>query len=232
MSPSDAELRIDAYLDRLRHLLREVDRDELRDTVRELRSHIIETTTARGDMTVVAIDETIEDLGSPEELAAQYISAGLGSPTRNAGSPRRVVQRFVRRAGLIAVASSVLLGSLLGYSFGLALVLCAALKPFHPQTAGLWLLPDPAGDTVVSIQLGLGRQPAAGHELLGWWIVPAGLLLGCGAMMLATCLARSGARLYRSRLNCRSQNLLSNDWCSHDLLETATSPEDVNEWIP
>ncbi|HKF55365.1 MAG TPA: hypothetical protein VKJ45_07975 [Blastocatellia bacterium] len=232
MPLSDAELRIDAYLNRLRRLLREVNSEVLRDTVKELRSHIIETTTARADMTVTAIDETIEDLGSPEELAAQYISAGLGSPTRGAGTPRRVVQRLVRRAGLIAVASSVLLGSLLGYSFGLALVLCAALKPFHPQTAGLWLLPDPAGDTVVSIQLGLGRQPAAGHELLGWWIVPAGLLLGCGVVMLATYLARLGARLYCGRRDCRSQNLLCKDWLSQECFETAAFPEDVHEWFP
>jgi len=114
MPLSDAELRIDAYLNRLRRLLREVNSEVLRDTVKELRSHIIETTTARADMTVTAIDETIEDLGSPEELAAQYISAGLGSPTRDAGSPRRVVQRLLRWAGLIAVASSVLLGLDLG----------------------------------------------------------------------------------------------------------------------
>jgi len=73
MLPSDAEQRIDAYLNALRHRLQGVDSDELRDTVKELRSHIIDTATAGGEMTIATIDEALDALGSPEALAAQYI---------------------------------------------------------------------------------------------------------------------------------------------------------------
>jgi hypothetical protein len=48
------------------------------------------------------------------------------------------------------------------------------LKPFHPQTAGLWLLHDATGDSEFSF-----RAVPAGRDLLGWWIVPLGLLAGC-----------------------------------------------------
>jgi hypothetical protein len=197
MSPSDAEQKIDAYLDRLRRRLRGVRSDELRDTVKELRSHIIDTVTTRGEMTAATVDEALDALGSPEELAAQYISAGLRSPARGTGSPIRVLESFFRWVFLSTAGSFVLLGTVVGYSLGLAFVLCAALKPFHPGTAGLWLLPDPAGDIVISLQLGFGQAPAGGAELLGWWIVPIGLMAGCGLVVITTRFTRWCCCLYR-----------------------------------
>jgi len=35
------------------------------------------------------------------------------------------------------------------------------------------------------VRLGFGNIPA-GREVLGWWIVPFGLVVGCGLVMLTT----------------------------------------------
>jgi hypothetical protein len=90
----------------------------------------------------------------------------------------------------------VLLGSLAGYFLGIVFVLCALLKPFHPRTAGLWVIPDGVGDFTISVRLGFGNPPA-GREVLGWWIVPLGLIAGCGLVMLTTRFAVWCVRRYR-----------------------------------
>jgi hypothetical protein len=79
-----------------------------------------------------------------------------------------------------------LLGAIAGYGFGVLFLLCAVLKPFHPGTAGLWLIADAAGDVVISLRMGFGSAPAGGRELLGWWIVPLGLAAGCALVTLTT----------------------------------------------
>src|SRR5437016_6003623 len=77
-------------------------------------------------------------------------------------------------------------GSILGYFLGVVFILWAVLKPFHPQTAGLWASRDSTGDLAISLRLGFGTVPVAGKDVLGWWIIPIGLLAGCGLMMLTT----------------------------------------------
>jgi hypothetical protein len=84
-----------------------------------------------------------------------------------------------------------------GYFLGGAFILCAVLKPFHPATAGLWILPDGAADITYSLRLGFSSVPTGGREVLGWWIVPLGLVVG-GALVISTTLfALWCARQYR-----------------------------------
>ena len=40
--------------------------------------------------------------------------------------------------------------------------------------------------SMISLRLGFGSAPPGGRELLGWWIVPIGLVVGCGLVMLTT----------------------------------------------
>ena len=91
----------------------------------------------------------------------------------------------------------VLLGSIVGYFFGAVFALCAVLKPIHPHTAGLWLIPDPAGDLQVSLRLGFEGAPIAGRELLGWWIVPIGLVTSCLMVIVTTSFCSWCVRQYR-----------------------------------
>jgi hypothetical protein len=112
-------------------------------------------------------------------------------------SPVRILESLFRWASLSVAGFFVLVGSMMGYFLGTVFLLVAALKPFHPQTAGLWLLRDSAGDPEISIRLGFGSVPAAGRDVLGWWIVPIGLLAGCAVLMLTTRFALWCARQYR-----------------------------------
>ena len=112
-------------------------------------------------------------------------------------SPVRILESLFRWASLSVAGFFVLVGSMMGYFLGTVFILVAALKPFHPQTAGLWLLRDSAGDPEISLRLGFGTVPATGRDLLGWWIVPIGLLAGCAVVMLTTRFALWCARQYR-----------------------------------
>ena len=91
----------------------------------------------------------------------------------------------------------MLLGAITGYFLGVVFILVAVLKPFHPETAGLWTSRDASGDLSLSVHMGFGYAPVSGHEVLGWWIVPIGLLSGCLLVILTTRFGLWCARLYR-----------------------------------
>jgi len=194
--PGDAQKRIEAYLGRLRQLLRGMNGEDAREIVEELRSHITDKAATDGQMTAAGVDAALARLGSPEELASQYLTDDLLSRAEVSRSPVRIIESLFRWASLSVGGFLVLLGSIAGYFLGAALILCAALKPFHPQTAGLWVIPQGVGDTI-SLRLGFGNAPAEGRELLGWLIVPAGLVLGCGLVTLTTRFALWCIKQYR-----------------------------------
>src|SRR5271169_3499875 len=183
--PGDSQQRIEAYLGRLRGQLRGMRDDEVREIVEELRSHIMDKLVADGETTAAAVDAALGGLGSPEELASQYITDNLLARAEVSRSPVQILKSLFRWASLSVAGFLVLLGSLAGYFLGIVFMLCALLKPFHPRTAGLWIIPDGAGDSEISVRLGFGGIPA-GREVLGWWIVPLGLVAGCGLVMLTT----------------------------------------------
>ncbi len=181
----DARQRIDTYLAKLRGRLRGFNDAEVREVVDELRSHIADKLATTGTANVAAVDDALAALGTPEELASQYITDNLLARAEVSRSPVQILKSLFRWASLSIAGFLVLLGSLTGYFLGIVFMLCALLKPFHPRTAGLWIIPDGAGDSEISVRLGFGSMPA-GREVLGWWIVPLGLVVGCGLVMLTT----------------------------------------------
>jgi len=193
----DAQQRIEAYLGRLRRRLRGINDEDAREIVEELRSHITDKAAASGQVTAAGVDAALAGLGSPEELASQYMTDDLLARAESSRSPLRILESLFRWASLSVAGFLVLLGSIAGYFLGVVFFLCAALKPFHPHSAGLWILPDSAGDASISLRLGFGSAPAGGREVLGWWIVPLGLVVGCGLVMLTTRFALWCARQYR-----------------------------------
>jgi hypothetical protein len=195
-TPDDARQRIEAYLAKLRGRLRGFNDAEVREVVDELRSHITDKLALSGSMTAAAIDSVLAALGTPEELASQYITDNLLARAEVSRSPVQILKSLFRWASLSLAGFLVLLGSLAGYFLGIVFVLCALLKPFHPRTAGLWVIPDGVGDFTISVRLGFGNPPA-GREVLGWWIVPLGLIAGCGLVMLTTRFAVWCVRRYR-----------------------------------
>jgi hypothetical protein len=178
----NAEQTIEQYLGRLRARLRGMNRDDAREIVAELRGHITDRATANGELTPTTVGAALAALGSPEELASQYMAEHLMARAESSRSPFRILESLFRWASLSIVGFLVLLASMLGYLFGLTFILCAVFKPFHPGTAGLWLLP---GDEI-SFRMGFGTVPADGRDLLGWWIVPLGLIVGLALVALTT----------------------------------------------
>ena len=195
----DARQKVEAYLGRLRQLLllRGMNAEDAREIIEELRSHLMDKVAASGEATDAGVDAALAALGSPEELAKEYMTQNLLARAEASRSPVRILESLFRWASLSAAGFFVLVGSMTGYFLGTVFLLVAALKPFHPQTAGLWLLRDSTGDPEISIRLGFGTVPAEGRDVLGWWIVPIGLLAGCAVLMLTTRFALWCARQYR-----------------------------------
>ena len=200
----DVRQRIDAYLGALRGRLRGMNHDEVREIVEELRSHILDkaaaSESANGEITMAGVDSALRALGSPEELASQYITDSFLARAQMSRSPWQILRSLFRWASLSLAGFFVLLGSLLGYFCGAVFILVAALKPFHPHTAGLWLLRNGGGDTEISFRLGFGSVPLGGKDVLGWWIVPLGWMAGLGLVMLTTHIALWFVRQYRKSL--------------------------------
>src|SRR5208337_3756311 len=194
---TDVQQRIEAYLSRLRGRLRGVNGEEVREIVEELRSHIMDKAAASGAVTAAGVDAALAALGSPEELASQYMTDNLLARAEVSRSPLQILKSLFRWASLSVAGFFVLLGSIVGYFFGVVLMLVAVAKLFHPRTAGLWTYRDSTGDLELSFRLGFGSVPGVGKDVLGWWIVPIGWLLGCALVMLTTHIAVWFVRQYR-----------------------------------
>ena len=193
----DPQQLIEAYLVKLRTRLRGMNDEDVREIVQELRAHITDKANASEEVTAAAVDSALGALGSPEELASQYLTDALLSRAEISQSPVRILEGLFHWARLSIAGFFVMLGSIVGYFLGIVFMLCALLKPFHSQTTGLWISRNSNNDLSFFIRLGFGGVPANKQEVLGWWIVPIGLLVGCGLVMLTTRFALWCARRYR-----------------------------------
>ena len=125
--------------------------------MKELRSHILDKTEVAGEEgTVGNMRETLEALGSPEQLAAEYLTDNLLARAEVSRSPARILGVLFRWASLSIAGFLVFLSSIVGYFLAIVFVLCALLKPIHPQTAGLWIYSAGGEDSPLSLRLGFG----------------------------------------------------------------------------
>src|SRR5271155_2613768 len=194
----EAQQKIDAYLAMLRKRLRGMDEKDVREIIEELRSHILDRASVNGEeVTATGVGATLGALGSPEQLAGEYLTDNLLAMAEVTRSPVRILEILFRWASLSVAGFFVLLGSIVGYFLGAAFILCALLNPVPPQTAGLWILAAGTDHPTISLRLGFGDAPPGGRELLGWWIVPIGLVMGCGLVMLTTRFGLWCVRQYR-----------------------------------
>ncbi len=194
---NEAQKRIDTFLANLRGGLRGLNEADADEILKELRSHIADKASATGEISEASVDSAIEALGSPRDLAKEYMTDEVLSRMEASRSPLRMLDGLFSWASLSVAGFFALVGSLAGYGFGLLCMLIAVLKPFHPQAAGLWKFLDKTGDTEFSLRLGFGPAPQNGQELLGWWIVPIGLGVGFVCLLLTTSFARWCVRQVR-----------------------------------
>ena len=137
----EAQQKIDAYIARLLKRLRGIDEQELCEILEELRGHIFDKSKVSGDEpSAAAVDRTLALLGSPEQLAGDYIADTLLAKAEVSRSPWRILQILLRWASLSVAGFFVLLGSVVGYFLGSALILCALLTRLvlvHSANSGI-----------------------------------------------------------------------------------------------
>jgi uncharacterized membrane protein len=110
----EANQKMEAYLGKLRQRLRGMNDDDAREIVEELRSHIRDKAAASGQMTAEGVDRALASLGSPEDLASQYMTDDLLARAVVSRSPLRIVQSLFRWASLSIAGLVVLLCSIVG----------------------------------------------------------------------------------------------------------------------
>lgn len=172
-----ADGMIEDYLQKVYDGLRRLPEAQVSEIVEELRSHLRER--AESDPTETGVRAALERLGRPEDLASLYVAEEIVPGAEGRFSPWLVSKGLLSWAALSSAGVFVFLGSLAGYALAAALTLCALRKPFAPERVGLWK----TGPDSVSLTLGFA-DPPSGTELLGWWIVPLGLLMGTGIFLL------------------------------------------------
>jgi hypothetical protein len=187
---NDGARRLEAYLAELRIRLAPLPEPERAEIVAELRGHVLES--AGEGPTESAVAAVLARLGPAEDLAAQYVTTSALAGAERSRRPWTLVRGLARVAGASIAGVPALLGCVLGYGLAVSLALAAVRKPMAPDRVGLWEL----GADTYSLRLGFGAPPG-GRELLGWWIVPLGLLAGAGLLWLTTWFGRWAIRRLR-----------------------------------
>jgi hypothetical protein len=168
---------IDSYLAALRKELRELTDEDANDIVEEIRMHLLDKTGGEAPETVTA---TLAALGTPAELADKYCTEEMLARGRAARSPAYIARSVGRWALLTLGGLAVFSLSVVGYCLGGWLFVLGILKlhdPSHTGAYGQW------NDHDKSFHWQSGG-PNTPDELLGWWLVPIGLIVGGGLLLL------------------------------------------------
>jgi hypothetical protein len=193
MTDHAVQSKIDAYVDEIERALHSLSREQRRDIVEELKSHIREV-AGGATLDAAQVTAALERLGRPQQLASMYLAENLTKRAEEERSPWLIVRACARWAKLSVTGVFVLLGCLVGYGFAAGWFLAAIAKPFRPDRIGLWHLVDPTDNLTFS--LGAVDQPGA-RELLGWWLIPLGLALALLFAFLTTRFGLWGIRRFK-----------------------------------
>lgn len=157
---------IELYLTHLNAALLKVPRNEREDFLREIRVHIFEKLEQPG----AQIPGVLQALGSPEELARQFLSECSLTKSAKSWSPWVLLRTSIRWALTGFQGFVMFMVAVVGYSFAAGFYLTAVLKPIYPSNVGFF---------VNSQGLVLANwPPPSGHELLGPYFIPVALIVG------------------------------------------------------
>jgi hypothetical protein len=183
---------IEAYLDRVKAGLRNLPHSEVLDILAELRSHIMDRCGGQNGLDEANVQATLRKLGPPAELAVLYSRETMMARAEVSRSPLLIVSTLFRLAMRSVWASITFLLCTCGYLLLLPCLLGAMLKPFYPDRDGLWW-----NSETHSFAVGLIWPGTADRELMGWWIIPLGLLAAAGIFIAVTAFARWNIRRWR-----------------------------------
>jgi uncharacterized membrane protein len=171
-----AQARLDLYLDQVRRYLHGLSETERAEIVAELRSHVLDR--VEGEFLPDKVDAALAALGAPRQVAQLNLSERMAERVAQNRSPLTVLGAVGRLAGASLYGFFTFLVSIIGYGIAAGFLLTAVVKPFAPDRAGLFV----SGPH--SFSLGVVDHSATAHELLGWWIIPIGVIIGALAAWL------------------------------------------------
>lgn len=174
---------LERFLGKVASGLRTLPKQQVEEIIQELRSHVLDS--AGSTLTEARVTAALAALGDPGQIASQYVTQNLFERASITRSPLLVLQSLFHWATLSLRGFCTGVCSLLFYLMGALFIGAAVMKPFRPASVGLWSLNNGDPDNYsYSLSLGIYDRPLQGHELLGWWIVPLGLLLGCMVIVM------------------------------------------------
>jgi hypothetical protein len=172
-----SQRQVETYLKSLRRELSDLLDEDADEIVEEIRTHIFDKTSGERPEAVAA---TLAALGTPRELADRYRTAELVQRARLARSPKYMMRSGLRWAQMSLLGVAVFAVSVLGCSLGCWLFLLGLLKLIHPGTTGVYGTWNDHSKSF-NWQFGTPNKPG---ELLGWWLVPVGILVGAALLLL------------------------------------------------
>jgi hypothetical protein len=177
--------------------------------VTEIRGHILERIASEGPASEALVARVLEDVGDPEDLAAD---CGAETALRRAAgsrSPLVLLSATWRWATKGVGGVAALLLAVLGYGSGAVCLLATVLKPLLPGKIGLWVAPEPrvvlgyfSGSPgaemygisfrpFTSFVLGtLGPVEGPVREVLGPWLYPVAWFSGVVLLAATTQMTR------------------------------------------
>jgi hypothetical protein len=156
------------YIKSLSKYLARLEKTDAEEVIREIESHIydaIELQEQKSD----AVDAAaiLAGFGEPRELATQYAEHILaGAPPPNGFKAIQIVKKGVTSSLYYSMA-------VFGFSLAAAVIFLVMAKLFAPDSVGVWSAANGDSFTIAW----LNHPFPAEHELLGYWLIPAGIVV-------------------------------------------------------
>ncbi len=158
----------DQYDQRLQHILRRTDKEEKKELLLEIKSHLLESfrqdpAESEEEKLLNAIDR----LGEPEIFLRPLIAERYMAKASRTLSPKDVARGlyFSLFIGFKKAVISFLLG--LGYILAFILAAMAVFKPFFPNHVGVLLFND--GSIIAGLSI---NSSGVKTDYLGYWVIP------------------------------------------------------------
>ena len=187
-SDLDAQAAWDQYFSEVATICKPLAAQHRADVALELQDHLHESFKRQsGDTERERLEIAISKLGPLEHIVKPMITEHLFTSAGRTMNPRSIAQGLVfnMSRGIRATLKSIAFG--LGYILSFAFLLAALGKPFKPDGVGLFALQGGGYSLAIYDQ-----PPAGATELLGYWLIPIGILIfATGYFTLSRLLGRN-----------------------------------------
>lgn len=185
----------EVYLEELRSFLKRVPAGETEEILREISTHLAEKSTVGDRIDPMLEQQAILDLGPASDLGRLFLADFNLQAAGVSRSPHRILRSLFQWSTFSAIGFFTLLVGLLGYLSAAVLLVSAVLKPFVPESIGVWYRPHP-----FSISTGYHAAKPASFEVLGWALVPVFIVAGSLLSVLTTWTTSWAIRRFAKRL--------------------------------